>query len=77
MVMVGWAVVIGSSVVLAYTLWYLVTSLRVCYGEGRGKSILKALGVLLLFLPVLGISIELASHWEGSESDPVMRLIKD
>ena len=64
-------------VVLFYVLWYLVASLRVCYGDGWGKSVLKALGVLLLFLPVLGGSIELASHWEGAADDPVMRLIED
>lgn len=64
-------------VLLIYVLWYLVTSLRVGYAESWWRSGLKALGVLLLFLPVLGVSIELASHWEGSASDPVVRLIKD
>lgn len=64
-------------VILAYVIWYLVASLRVCYGEGWGKSVAKLLGVLLLFLPVLGISIEFVSNWEGSESDPMVRLITD
>jgi hypothetical protein len=71
------AALVAQFVVLIYVLWYLVASLRVSYHEGWGKSILKALGVLLLFLPVLGGSIELASHWEGSVSDPMVRLIKD
>jgi len=62
--------------VLAYVLWYLVASLRVCYSERGWKSALKAFGVLLLFLPVLGGSIELANHW-GAAGDPVMRLISD
>ena len=71
------AVLIVQFVVLFYVLWYLVRSLRVCYGEAWGKSVLKALGVLLLFLPVLGGSIELASRWEGSENDPMVKLITD
>ena len=71
------AALVAQFVVLIYVLWYLVASLRVSYQEGWGKSILKALGMLLLFLPVLGGSIELVSHWEGSESDPVVRLIYD
>ena len=62
--------------VLAYVLWYLVASLRVCYAESGWKSGLKALGILLLFLPVLGGSIEFASHW-GAAGDPVVRLISD
>jgi hypothetical protein len=39
--------------------------------------VLKALGVLLLFLPVLGMSIELASHLGQGDGDPLLRLIKD
>ena len=64
-------------VILAYVLWYLAASLRTCYTEGWGKSVLKALGVLLLFLPVLGMSIELASHWGQGDSDSLLRLIND
>ena len=71
------AALVVQFVILLYVLWYLVTSLRVCYREGWGKSALKALAVLLLFLPVLGGSIELAGHWTGSEDDPVLRLISD
>ena len=63
-------------VLLAYVLWYLVGSLRVCYGEGWGRSALKTLGILLLFLPVLGASIELASHW-GQAEDPLVRALRD
>jgi len=54
-----------------------VASARTCYSEGWGKSALKALGVLLLFLPVLGASIELAGHWGQGDSDPLVRLIND
>jgi hypothetical protein len=64
-------------VILIYALWYLTASLRVCYGGGWGKSALKVLGILLLFLPVLGGSIEIASHWEGAEGDPVIKMISD
>ena len=64
-------------VILAYVLWYLVASLRTCYSEGWGKSALKAFGALLLFLPVLGMSIELASHWGQGDADPLLRLIND
>jgi len=64
-------------VILAYVLWYLVASVRTCYSEGWGKSALKALGVLLLFLPVLGASIELASYWGQGDPDPLVRLIND
>ena len=62
---------------LAYVLWYLVASLRVCYAEGWGKSALKAFGVMLLFLPVLGVSIEIASDWGAGNGDAVVRMIKD
>jgi hypothetical protein len=71
------AVLGAQFVILFYVLWYLVASLRVCYGEGWGKSILKALGLLLLFLPVLGGSIEMAGQRAGAENDPVVRLIED
>jgi hypothetical protein len=64
-------------VILAYVLWYLVASLRTCYSEGWGKSALKALGVLLLFLPALGVSIEQVSQWGQGNADPLLRLIKD
>jgi hypothetical protein len=70
-------VLILQFAIFFYVLWYLVASLRTCYGEGWVRSVLKTLGVLSLFLPVLGGSIEMASHWEGSESDPVARLIRD
>lgn len=64
-------------VILAYVLWYLVASLRTCYSEGWGKSALKALGVLLLFLPALGVSIEQVSQWGQGDADPLLRLIND
>jgi hypothetical protein len=49
-------------VLLAYMLIHAVVALRVNYAEGWLKSILKLFGILLLFLPVLGVVIEAASH---------------
>jgi len=42
--------------------YYVVAALRKTYGESWAKSTLKFFGLLLAFLPVLAISIELASH---------------
>lgn len=49
---------------LLYMAVYFVIALRVCYGESWLKSGLKALGLLLIFLPMLAFTIELASHSE-------------
>jgi len=62
---------------LAYVLWYLVASLRVCFGGGWGVSVLKLVGILLLFLPVLGGAIEFASQWGAGDEDAVVRMFKD
>ena len=52
-------------VLLAYMLIHAVVALRVNYGESWLKSILKLLGILVVFLPVLGVIIEAASHWNS------------
>lgn len=49
-------------VLLLFLIIYAVTALRVNYGEGWIKSTLKFLGVLLIFLPILGAAIEAVSH---------------
>lgn len=50
---------------LIYLLAYCFISLRVCYQEGRLKTTLKLFGLLALFLPLLGGTIELVSHWDS------------
>jgi len=47
---------------LIYMVWYFITALHTNYGESWSRSTLKFLALLLLFLPVLGVAIELASH---------------
>lgn len=47
---------------LLYMAAYFLISLRVCYRESWVKSSLKAFGLLIVFLPLLAGSIELASH---------------
>lgn len=49
-------------ILLLYMAAYFVISLRVCYRETWPKTSLKAFGLLAIFLPLLGGSIELASH---------------
>jgi len=56
------AAVLMQIVLLLYMTIYCVVALRVNYGESWLKSILKLLGLLLGFLPVLGVAIEAASH---------------
>lgn len=56
------AVVLIQVVFLVYMMGYFVIALRVFYAETWPKSILKFFALLLIYLPVLGISIELASH---------------
>ena len=56
------AVMLIQLVLLLYMLIHAVVALRVNYGEGWFKSILKLIGLLLAFLPVLGVVIEAASH---------------
>ena len=47
---------------LFYMMAYTVIALRTAYGESWTKSVLKFLALLFLFLPILGVSIEAASH---------------
>lgn len=49
-------------VLLLWMLTYLFGSLRRCFGGSWVMSILKGLGMLLAFLPILGMTIEFASH---------------
>lgn len=55
-------VMLVQVVLLLYMVVYFVLALRNTYRENLTRSVLKFLGLLLLFLPVLGITIELASH---------------
>ena len=56
------AVMLLQVLLLLYTIFYFIASLRKCYGESWLGCGLKALGLLLIFLPLLGFTIELASH---------------
>jgi hypothetical protein len=56
------AVMLLQLVLMVYMLIHGVVALRVNYQESWLKSILKLLGLLLVFLPVLGFVIEAASH---------------
>jgi hypothetical protein len=49
-------------ILLVYMVAYFVIALRTVYRESWLKSILKFFALLLIFLPVLGMTIELASH---------------
>jgi hypothetical protein len=56
------AVMLLQVILLIYMMAYFVAALRVTYRDSLLKSSLKFLGLLLTFLPVLGMTIELASH---------------
>ena len=56
------AAMVLQIILFLYMLAYFVRALSVTYGESTGRSILKFLGLMLVFLPILGISIELVSH---------------
>lgn len=56
------AVMLFQVALLLYMAFYFVISLRVCYRESWPKTSLKAFGLLMIFLPLLAGSIELASH---------------
>jgi hypothetical protein len=47
---------------MLYMMGYAVTALHRVYGESWPKSVFKFFGLLLLFLPVLGMLIEGTSH---------------
>ena len=56
------AVMLLQLVFLLYWMVYFIVALHVNYQQGWPGSILKALLLLLLFLPIIAGSIELASH---------------
>ena len=56
------AVMLLQVILLIYVVAYFVMALRVTYRESLLKSSFKFFGLVLIFLPVLGITIELASH---------------
>jgi len=47
---------------LLYVVVYFIVALRVTYRQSWIKSTLKFLGLVMIYLPILGGSIELASH---------------
>ncbi len=56
------AVMLLQLVLLVYVIVYFVVALRTTYQQSWLKSVLKFLALLLIFLPILGGAIELASH---------------
>lgn len=58
------AFVLLQTVLLLWMLAYLFAALRRCFGGNWGVTLLKGLGLLLAFLPILGMTIEFASHVE-------------
>ncbi len=56
------AVMRRQLVLLVYVIVYFVIALRITYQQSWLKSVLKFLALLLIFLPILGGAIELASH---------------
>ena len=55
-------VMLVQVIFLIYMLAYFVIALHTFYRESWPKSILKFFALQLIFLPILGITIELASH---------------
>lgn len=55
------AVLLIQVALLVYMLAYLLVSLRVNYGESWIKTSMKGLALLVLFMPIIGAAIELAS----------------
>ena len=49
-------------ILLVYVLAYLLIALRVNYQDSWPRTSLKCLALLMLFLPIIGGAIELASH---------------
>ena len=49
-------------VLLGYTVWYFLAALHAAYRESWLRSSVKLLALLLLFLPLLGLAIDIASH---------------
>ena len=55
-------VMLVQVIFLIYMLAYFVIALHTFYRQSWLKSILKFFGLLIIFLPILAITIELASH---------------
>lgn len=58
------AVILVQLVFLLYMVGYVVIAFHTNYQESWTKSVLKCFAVVFLFLPALGLTIELASHVE-------------
>ena len=56
------AVILLQVVLLLYVVAYFVIALRVTYRESWLKSTLKFIALFFIFLPILGVAIDLASH---------------
>ena len=56
------SVLVVQLVLLIYVLAYLLIALHVTYQDSWLKTSLKSLALLVLFLPIIGGAIELASH---------------
>ncbi len=56
------AVMLLQLVLLVYVIVYFIVALHTTYQQSWLKSVLKFLALLLIFLPILGGAIELASH---------------
>jgi hypothetical protein len=48
---------------LAFLSWYVIRGQRVVYGEGRGKTMLKSVGILLLYFVVFVPGILAVVAW--------------
>jgi len=55
-------ILILQVIFLIYMMWYFIFALHTAYGDSWTRSALKMIALLLLFLPALGMAIELASH---------------
>lgn len=53
--------IVAQVTVFAYMVWYGLTALKVAYGQSWLWSTLKFAGLVTLFLPILSISLEMAS----------------
>jgi hypothetical protein len=56
------AAIAPQVILLVYMIAYCLIALRTTYQEGWPKTVLKFFGLTMLFLPLLGGAIELASH---------------
>ena len=59
------AALVLQFVLMFWILFYFVASLRISFGGSWGISALKGFGLVMLFVPVLTMVIEFASHIGG------------